>query len=66
VQSLADELHKHVLIVHSAADPERRTLDADWALLSDGSEALPVRSPMMVRRIRPWTDDYSDLFQVLK
>ncbi|HEY1343237.1 MAG TPA: fused MFS/spermidine synthase [Bryobacteraceae bacterium] len=66
VQSLADELHKYVLIVHSAADPERRTLDADWALLSDGSEALPVRSPMMVRRIRPWTDDYSDLFQVLK
>jgi hypothetical protein len=61
VQALAADLRKQIRIVHSQSDAERRILAADWALLSDG--APPPVSPQLPR---VWTDNYSDLFHVLK
>jgi hypothetical protein len=59
--------------VHSAGDG-RAAKDADWMLLSQdkeivGSEAarsaIEAQIPYF-RAIRPWTDDYSNLLQILK
>jgi spermidine synthase len=61
VEAVAADLGKRVVEVHSAADRERQILAADWAVVSDsGNSATPAR------HVRLWTDDYSNLFQVLK
>jgi len=61
VEAAAANFGKGVSEVHSAADPERQILAADWALVSGAGN--PVSR---TQRIRMWTDDYSNLFQVLK
>ncbi len=58
VEAAAASLGKHVVEVHNAPDPDRQILQADWALVS-GQAAKQ-------KAARPWTDDYSNLFQVLK
>ena len=61
VEAAAANFGKGVSEVHSAADPERQILAADWAVVSGAGN--PVSR---TQRIRMWTDDYSNLFQVLK
>ena len=61
VEAAAADLGKHVAEVHSAADPERQTLAADWAVVSGGGPAAVTSG-----KFREWTDDYSNLFQVLR
>jgi hypothetical protein len=46
---------------------------SDWVLLARNDKVLGqpeiasrLKSRDGLRRVRPWTDDYSDLFQLLK
>jgi SAM-dependent methyltransferase len=59
VEAASNVLGKHATEIHSEPDPERQILVADWALVTDGP---PVRAT----KARLWTDDYSNLFQVLR
>ena len=61
VEAAAAALGKRALFVHSPADGPSGVHEADWSLVSDGSPA--ARLP---RKARLWTDDYSNLFQILK
>ncbi len=60
VDSLAAAFQRAVMPVHSAADPAQQIVAADWAVISG-----PANEPAK-RSARLWTDDYSNLFQVLK
>ncbi len=68
VEAAAESLGKQAVQVHSAADPEQQILAADWALVSGGSDVLKEfgGSGGRANKVRLWTDDYSDLYQVLK
>ena len=69
VHAAARVLHKEALLVHSAADPLRGVYEADWGLLAD---SLPPNfqasnpTPVKTREVPAWTDQYSNLFQILK
>lgn len=60
VESLAAVFGKRVMRVHNEADVSQQILAADWAVVYRASNVSghPTR--------RPWTDDYSNLFQVIK
>jgi spermidine synthase len=60
VESLAAAFGKNIEAVHSLAKPENHVLAADWAVVSG-----PANEPGKPSA-RLWTDDYSNLFQVLK
>ncbi len=71
VSALAGRLEKKVVVVRNGGDEEREIYPATWALLS----SRPLKSPALVqaseeprarRDLRIWTDDYSNLFQILK
>jgi spermidine synthase len=62
VDALAVAFQKRVTHIHSQANPAQHILDADWALIS-GHEDSP---PASAQPQRLWTDDYSNLFRVLK
>jgi predicted O-methyltransferase YrrM len=71
VAALAESMRKQLAMVHSAADPERQIAAADWAVVADTPEALrSLLGPAGVMetgpKTRPWTDEYSNLFQVWK
>jgi spermidine synthase len=57
VEAVAGALHKGVARIHSARDAESETLSADWAVVSELLAEPPRRA------VRPWTDDFSNLFQ---
>ena len=70
---LAGSLGRASLAVASPGDPKARTLAAIWVLVSTNREFLasPVFKPggrtiPITGRSRLWTDDHSNLFQVLK
>jgi SAM-dependent methyltransferase len=60
VESLAASFHKGVVPVHNRAQPDLQILAADWDLLSGRANERDRPTTRM------WTDDYSNLFQVLK
>jgi spermidine synthase len=73
VEALAADLHKQVVLVHNSSDPDRHLLMADWAILAEKRETLErleqpaaPRSTAASRAVRPWTDNYSDLLQILR
>jgi hypothetical protein len=68
VEAAAADSGKHVVEVHSEADSARQVLAADWALVSGQVETLRQFGTAAVKSatFREWTDDYSNLFQVLK
>jgi len=71
VQAVAESLGKQALLIHSVADPQRAIYEADWSLVADDRAALRnfealSRRPMTARSLQPWTDQYSNLFQILK
>jgi hypothetical protein len=66
-EAAAMSLEKHVVEVHNEADPEREILAADWCLVSGQASALTeFGGSHVVKSVRLWTDDYSNLFRVLK
>ena len=71
VRTLADELHARAILVHHRADPSRYVYESTWVLVSASGHALDgfgwVGLPVPARlNLRVWTDDYSNLFQVLR
>jgi spermidine synthase len=71
VESIAASFRKQALVIHSAADRERATYEADWSLVAEDRATLRnfeafSRPTMTARRMQPWTDQYSNLFQILK
>ena len=73
VFAAARRLGLHAIPVHSVGDG-RATSASEWVLVSEGDN-LPqshaagrgdVGQAGSVRAIRPWTDDYSNLIQILK
>ena len=61
VKTLAAEAHRHCLLVSNSADPARQISASDWAILTG-----PQPSPPPLTTARVWTDDYSNLFTILK
>ncbi|HVV45403.1 MAG TPA: fused MFS/spermidine synthase [Bryobacteraceae bacterium] len=61
VRAVAASLGRQVIEVRSEADPAQQVLAADWMLVSARNMG---ETPS--RRTKPWTDDYSNLFEVLK
>ncbi len=60
VDAQAANYQKRATHIHSREHPDQHILDADWVIISGPSDlTAPVRT-------RLWTDDYSNLFQVLK
>jgi len=71
VEKLRRALGKHAVMVTNERDEDREVYTATWALVSskpltspaieDVAEDLPYRP-----ELRAWTDDYNNLFQILK
>jgi SAM-dependent methyltransferase len=71
VASLAANLHKPLIIVHNSQDVPRHIQAADWAILADRREDLADLEPFSNTSVSPhkapvWTDDYSNLFEILR
>jgi hypothetical protein len=69
VEGLAQALHKDVAIVHSAGQPPGEPiLAADWAVMAVQAGGLNRFGLVATQgaKTRLWTDDYSNLLQVLK
>jgi spermidine synthase len=63
---LAQHMQLNYVFVHSSGD-NRVTMYNDWVLLSKSSVLRRLDwQPEPSRSIRLWTDDYSNLFQVLR
>ncbi|HET7319520.1 MAG TPA: fused MFS/spermidine synthase, partial [Nitrospirota bacterium] len=71
VAKLASALGKQALLVETDGDEERKIYRSQWALLS----TRPVNDPEILGKaralkdrpgLRLWTDDYNNLFQILK
>ncbi len=71
VRKLSDDLGKHALLVSTDSDERHNLFRSKWALISsqpiedpaieNAAEELPSRP-----ELRAWTDDYNNLFQIVK
>ncbi len=71
VERLAAALGKQSLVISSASDLQHNIFPAQWALLSSKPIIAPIvrsvaRKPSPRPDLRVWTDDYNNLFQILK
>lgn len=71
VQGLAEERRMQSRLIRSPADKERGIFQSTWVLVATNPEFLAslaeVATPFPpTRHLRLWTDDYSNLFQVLR
>jgi spermidine synthase len=68
VAVLAAALGKNMLHIHSFRDGTEGTESADWAIVAGNRGALDALRPYAQapseRRVLPWTDEYSSLFQL--
>ncbi len=71
VEKLGTTLGKYAALISSAEDEAEEIYSADWVLMT----SQPLTSPEITRaagklrsnpRMRVWTDDYNNLFQILK
>jgi hypothetical protein len=60
VRALAEDAGRVVELVHSAADPGLAVFDATWMLVKNGQVEGALRGAHV------WTDDYTNLFRVLR
>jgi len=73
VKAAAAALGKTARIVEDESDDARGTYGTTWVLVAESPEAF-AEAPLAgaaeplesTRAIRPWTDDYSDLYGILK
>ncbi|HTF99273.1 MAG TPA: fused MFS/spermidine synthase [Nitrospirota bacterium] len=71
VEKLATALGKQAVIVATETDEERNIYRSKWALLSSSPITSPAirkagKKPAPRPGLRIWTDDYNNLFQILK
>ena len=71
VQKISASLRNQALLIHSAADRQRATYETDWMLMAEDRGTLrefeALSRPLMAPRgLQLWTDQYSNLFQILK
>ncbi len=71
VRAVAANLRKPNLLIHNGPGPDPQNYAADWALLSGRAESLAALSRFAAPQAatRPaslWTDNYSNLFGILK
>jgi hypothetical protein len=70
VRAAAQSLGKPVIVIHNAGDSSRAAQASDWAVLANREEDLaalqPFASAIPPRQARVWTDDYSNLFGILR
>lgn len=71
VEQLGRELSKHTVVVENSTDEDREIFHARWALVSSRPFTDPAildaaEEPASRPGMRAWTDDYNNLFQVLK
>lgn len=70
VRAAAASMEKPVFVIHNASDPDRAVQATDWAILADRRDDLapiePFATDQAARNIAPWTDDYSNLFEIFK
>ncbi len=70
VRAAAESLGKPAIVIHNAGDPDRAVQATDWAILAARREDLAAlesfASGQTSRRISVWTDDYSNLFEILR
>jgi SAM-dependent methyltransferase len=69
LEALAASIGKRAVVVHNGSDPQRQTLSADWAMVTDTGDPVPELAargiPVVARPpVRLWTDDYSNLLQL--
>ena len=71
VENLARTLGKHSLLIVNSKDEDEKVYSSRWALLA----SRPITDPAIVENaealehrpgLRTWTDDYNNLFQILK
>ncbi len=71
VEKLSRALHKHAVLISNETDEERMIYRSQWALVS----SQPITAPAIRKAaeklasrpdLRVWTDDYNNLFQILK
>lgn len=65
VKALADAFQKQARLVQSPAETDRQIYQAEWVLVA-GQWSGPGRPMTSDGRTRVWTDDYSNLFRVLR
>jgi hypothetical protein len=72
VRQLAEGIGFHSVLVRNGEDDDERILPADWVLVSNNPAVLEnpgvtANSEAIASRagLRPWTDNYSSLFEVL-
>ena len=70
VRGLADYLHLKAVRIDSEADPDRDVYGANWMLLTNNEKLLAALSPYADKGTPTppllWTDDFSNLFQILR
>jgi hypothetical protein len=70
VRAVASNLGKPVIVIHNSGDADRAVQATDWAILANRREDLSSIEPFAIeqpaRQVAPWTDDYSDLFEILR
>ena len=71
VESLSRSLGKHAAVIRNDEDEDREVFPAAWALISSKPFTFPAilknaEEPASRPDLRVWTDDYNNLFQILK
>lgn len=70
VRGLADYLKLKAIRIESEPDPDRDIYGASWLLLTNNEKLLAALSPHAANETSApsllWTDDFSNLFQILK
>ena len=71
VHSLAEEAHMQSSLFRNEANKDSNIYQSTWVLVTDNAQLLAALSARSIpfpaaRPSRPWTDDYSSLFQVLR
>lgn len=70
LESLVTAFHRRGARIHSAADPENQIIGADWTVITDSTDTFAKLQPFGDRATISfgplWTDEYSNLFQILR
>ena len=71
VETIRRALGKHAVLITNERDEDREVYAATWALLSSRPFTSPLiedgaKEPPYRPELRPWTDDYNNLFQILR